>query len=892
MSTQKNDPRSESKGEPRSESRSDRERKSTRIKVPLLPLRDVIIFPHMVVPLFVGREKSINALEECVSKKLDLFLVAQRQATTVSPGEKDIFTVGTLGTILQILRLPDNTVKVLIEGKRRAQIVEYYESDRMIEAEVEDLADSIETSVELEALVRSLKGTFENYVKLNKRIPPEMLMSVNTIEEPSRLADLIVAHLNLKLEDKQEILEIQDPSKRLEKLLQLMQGEIEILQVERRIRSRVKKQMERSQKEYYLNEQMQAIQKELGEKDEFKAELQAIEKQIRSKAMSKEAKEKATRELKKLKMMSPMSAEATVVRNYIDWLICLPWSELTQDRNDIKVAEGVLHEDHYGLEEVKERILEYLAVRVLTNHTKGQILCFVGPPGVGKTSLAKSIARALNKKFVRCSLGGVRDEAEIRGHRRTYVGALPGKVVQSLKKAGSSNPVFLLDEVDKMSMDFRGDPSSALLEVLDPEQNVAFGDHYLEVDYDLSKVMFILTANSLYTIPKPLLDRMEVITISGYTEVEKYNIVRKYLISKQMEGHGLRDGDVEITDDAVSGLIRNYTREAGVRSLERMVATVCRKVAKKIVEKRSGQQVKIENPAIAELTQQPSKSRAKSAAKGAGVASKEQASKEQTSKEQATKDLHEETRMTILIGEKDLEEMLGPPKYTVNKAEEKNEVGLTNGLAYTESGGDLLQIEVTVVPGKGQVKITGKLGEVMQESAATAMSYVRSRATLLGLEKDFYQSIDIHLHVPEGAVPKDGPSAGITMATAITSALIKIPVKQDIAMTGEITLRGRVLPIGGLKEKLLAAKIGNIKTVLIPKGNVPDMKKVSKEITEGMRIVPVEHADQVLRLALELENPEEFLMKKGIGDIPLLAISPAELVREDTGNETPGAVKH
>jgi len=839
-----------------------KDKKPARVKVPLLPLRDVIIFPHMVVPLFVGREKSINALEECVAKKLDLFLVAQRQATTVSPGEKDIFSVGTVGTILQILRLPDNTVKVLIEGKRRARIVEYQETDRMIEAEIEEIPDVVENGVELEALVRSLKATFENYVKLNKRIPPEMLMSVNTIEEPSRLADLIVAHLNLKLEDKQEILEVSDPAKRLEKLLQLMQGEIEILQVERRIRSRVKKQMERSQKEYYLNEQMQAIQKELGEKDEFKAELQALEKQIRSKNMSKEAKEKATRELKKLKMMSPMSAEATVVRNYIDWLITLPWNEFTQDRNDIKVAEDVLEEDHYGLEEVKERILEYLAVRVLTNNSKGQILCFAGPPGVGKTSLAKSIAKSLNKKFVRCSLGGVRDEAEIRGHRRTYVGALPGKIIQSLKKAGSSNPVFLLDEVDKMSMDFRGDPSSALLEVLDPEQNVAFGDHYLEVDYDISKVMFVLTANSLHTIPKPLLDRMEVITISGYTEVEKFNIVRKYLISKQMEAHGLKVGDMEISDEVVNQLIRSYTREAGVRNLERVVATVCRKVAKKIVERRTAEEV-----STAEAT--VSKSRSKSATK---------------SKEGAA----QEVSKTIVVSETDLEEMLGPPKYTVGKAEETSEIGLTNGLAYTEAGGDLLQIEVSVVPGKGAVKITGKLGEVMQESAATAMSYVRSRAAQLGLDKDFYQNIDIHLHVPEGAVPKDGPSAGITMATAITSALIKVAVKRDVAMTGEITLRGRVLPIGGLKEKLLAAKIGNIKTVLIPKGNVPDLKKIPKEITKGMKIVPVEHGDEVLRLALDLENPEEFLARKI--DLPLPVA--VDLSRDEAKKETPGAIKH
>ncbi len=863
-----------------SHSKNDKDRKPVRLKVPLLPLRDVIIFPHMVVPLFVGREKSINALEECVSKKTELFLVAQRQATTVSPSEKDIFTVGTLGTILQILRLPDNTVKVLIEGKRRARIVNYQEGDRMIEAEVEELADVIESTVELEALVRSLKGTFENYVKLNKRIPPEMLMSVNTIEDPSRLADLVVAHLNLKLEDRQEILEVQDPSKRLEKLLRLMQGEIEILQVERRIRSRVKKQMERSQKEYYLNEQMQAIQKELGEKDEFKAEIQAIEKQIRSKPMSKEAKDKATRELKKLKMMSPMSAEATVVRNYIDWLITLPWAEYTQDRNDVKIAHEVLEEDHYGLEEVKERILEYLAVRVLTENSKGQILCLAGPPGVGKTSLAKSIAKSLNKKFVRCSLGGVRDEAEIRGHRRTYVGALPGKVIQSLKKAGSSNPVFLFDEVDKMSMDFRGDPSSALLEVLDPEQNVAFGDHYLEVDYDLSKVMFILTANSLHSIPKPLLDRMEVISISGYTEVEKFNIVKKYLISKQMEAHGLTEGDIEITDEAVSGMIRSYTREAGVRNLERMVATICRKVAKKIVESREEKHL----GATVDLSSAQALPTLKSR-------SKTSTSKAAASMIQSKGRAAPEGNNLIRVGEADLEEMLGPPKYLVSKAEEQNEIGLTNGLAYTEAGGDLLQIEVSVVPGKGQVKITGKLGEVMQESAATAMSYVRSRATLLGLDKDFYQSIDIHLHVPEGAVPKDGPSAGITMATAITSALVKVPVKKDVAMTGEITLRGRVLPIGGLKEKLLAAKIGNIKTVIIPKGNVPDLKKVPSEIKGGMEILPVEHVDEVLRIALDLENPQEFLAAKG-ADLPIPPVPPADLGHEEPRAKVPGAVKH
>jgi ATP-dependent Lon protease len=815
--------------------------KTEKMTVPVLPLREVIVFPHMVVPLFVGREKSIHALEECVEKKKELFLVAQKQATTVNPGEKDIFQIGTLGTILQILRLPDNTVKVLIEGKRRAKMLKFTDGEQMIEAEVEVVAEGTEKGVEAEALVRSLKGTFENYVKLNKRIPPEMLMSVNGIEDPSRLGDVIVAHLNLRFEDKQGVLEITDPTKRLERLLELMQGEIEILQVERRIRTRVKKQMEKSQKEYYLNEQMQAIQKELGEKDEFKAELAAIEKQIKTKPMSKEAKEKAAKELKKLRMMSPMSAEATVVRNYIDWLVSLPWGEFTEDNNDLKAAEDVLNEDHYGLEDVKERLLEYLAVRTLTSNSKGQILCFLGPPGVGKTSLARSIARALDKKLVRASMGGVRDEAEIRGHRRTYVGALPGKIIQSLKKAGSSNPVFLLDEVDKMSMDFRGDPSSALLEVLDPEQNHNFGDHYMEVDYDLSKVMFVLTANSLSGVPRPLLDRMEVITISGYTDIEKYNIAKKYLLTKQMEQHGVKPEQMSIDDEALRALIFSYTREAGVRNLERIIATVCRKVAKKIVDQQ------MEN----------------------------------------VKSKKSEKFEMIRVRAEDLEEMLGPPRHLPNKLEDNNEVGLTNGLAYTEMGGEMLQIEVSVVPGKGAVKVTGKLGDVMQESASTAMSYVRSRAEALGLSPDFYQNVDIHLHVPEGAVPKDGPSAGITMTVAITSALTKIPVKRDVAMTGEVTLRGRVLPIGGLKEKLLAAKSAGIKTVLIPKDNVADLKKIPAEIKDGIQIFPVDHVDQVLRLALSLEKPEEFLTRAGvIGDVPVPLLEKAKTEKVKT------SVKH
>jgi ATP-dependent Lon protease len=813
-------------------SKSTKSEKAEKITVPVLPLREVIVFPHMVVPLFVGREKSIHALEECVEKKKELFLVAQKQATTVNPGDKDIFQIGTLGTILQILRLPDNTVKVLIEGKRRAKMLKFMDGEQMIEAEVEIITEGSDKNVETEALVRSLKSTFENYVKLNKRIPPEMLMSVNGIEDPSRLGDVVVAHLNLRFEDKQGVLEITDPTKRLERLLELMQGEIEILQVERRIRTRVKKQMEKSQKEYYLNEQMQAIQKELGEKDEFKAELMAIEKQIKTKPMSKEAKEKATKELKKLKMMSPMSAEATVVRNYIDWLVSLPWGEFTEDSLDLQVAEDILNDDHYGLEDVKERLLEYLAVRTLTENSKGQILCFLGPPGVGKTSLARSISKALNKKFVRASMGGVRDEAEIRGHRRTYVGALPGKIIQSLKKAGSSNPVFLLDEVDKMSMDFRGDPSSALLEVLDPEQNHNFGDHYLEIEYDLSKVMFVLTANSVSNIPRPLLDRMEVITISGYTEIEKFNIVKKYLLPKQMEQHGLKAGDISVEDEAIRGTIRFYSREAGVRNVERLIATICRKVAKKLVDNRAAS------------------AKAKKADK-TGV---------------------------INVRMDDLEELLGPPRYLQNKLEDNNEVGLVNGLAYTEMGGEMLQIEVSTVPGKGAVKITGKLGDVMQESASTAMSYVRSRAEGLGLSPDFYQNVDIHLHVPEGAVPKDGPSAGITMTVAITSALTKIPVKRDVAMTGEVTLRGRVLPIGGLKEKLIAAKTSGIKTVIIPKDNVPDLKKIPSEIKEGMQIIPVDHVDQVLRIALALDKPSEFLAKAGgVGEIPLAVIEKAKV---------------
>ncbi|MGZ3736783.1 MAG: endopeptidase La [Bdellovibrionota bacterium] len=810
-----------------------------RVVVPMLPLREVIIFPHMVVPLFVGREKSIAALEAAITHKLDLFLCAQKDASVVNPGHSDLYEIGTLGTIIQLVKLPDNTVKVLVEGKRRAKIVDYIPNDQFIQCEVQELGNLQEDPVRQEALLRGVKNTFEEYVKFNKRIPPEVVMNINGIPEPSRLADVVVAHLTLKIEEKQKILEIVDTAERLERILSLMQGEIEILQVERKIRSRVKKQMERNQKEYYLNEQMNAIQKELGEKDEFKVELAEIEKKIETKKLSKEARDKINKEFRKLKMMSPMSAEATVVLNYIDWILKLPWGEFTEDHWDLDHADEILKEDHYGLEEVRERILEYLSVRTLTKNSKGSILCLAGPPGVGKTSLARSIARAVGKGFVRASLGGVRDEAEIRGHRRTYVGALPGKLIQSLKKAGSANPVFLLDEIDKMSNDFRGDPASALLEVLDPEQNASFMDHYLEVEFDLSKVMFILTANSLHQIPRPLLDRMEVITIPGYTMNEKRHIGERYLLPKQTELHGLGKGQLVVPEETMTSLILGYTREAGVRNLERELAGLCRKVAHQIVRKmgKSGQ--------------------------AATLLSKEGSGKKGKKKDSKAVDFQSEK---VTVTPKMLEKYLGVAKYEISKTDEKSEIGLANGLAWTESGGDLLQIEVAVLPGKGNLKITGKLGDVMQESAQAAMSYVRLRSALFGLAPDFYDKIDIHLHVPEGATPKDGPSAGITMATALTSAFMRVPVKRNVAMTGEITLRGRVLPIGGLKEKLIAARLGGADTVIIPKENEKDLAKISKEILEGLSIHPVVHADEVLRLALEVPNPDTFMKPKDVID--------------------------
>ncbi|MBM4266199.1 MAG: endopeptidase La [Deltaproteobacteria bacterium] len=775
------------------------------LRVPLLPLRDIIVFPHMVVPLFVGRQKSIRALEEAMSKQKYILLAAQRDAKTNDPGEADIYEVGTLGTVVQLLRLPDGTVKVLVEGKKRARISRYVANPDFFLVDVEEIEEACEGTTEVEALIRSVNSTFEHYVKLNKKIPPETIMSVASITEAARLADTIVAHLGVKLEDKEALLETTNPAERLEKVLGYMRSEIEILEVEKRIRTRVKKQMEKTQKEYYLNEQMRAIQKELGEKDEFKNEIQELDEKIKSKKMTAEAQEKAVKELKKLKMMSPMSAEATVVRNYIDWLISLPWAEYTDDKLDINEAEKVLDEDHYGLEKVKRRIIEYLAVQQLVGSIKGPIICLVGPPGVGKTSLGKSIARSTGRKFVRVSLGGVRDEAEIRGHRRTYIGALPGKIIQSMKKAGSGNPVFLLDEIDKMSTDFRGDPSSALLEVLDPEQNTSFNDHYLDVDYDLSKVMFITTANTLERIPRPLQDRMEIIRIAGYTELEKLNIAKKYLIPKVREANGLKEDNIEFSDNAVLGLVRHYTKEAGVRSLERELASVCRKVAVEVVN--------------------------------------------------GDRDGH------IVVNSKSLSKYLGPEKFRYGQADSEAKIGVSTGLAWTDLGGELLATEVAVVPGKGKLTITGRLGEVMQESAQAAMSYVRSRADDLGLSRDFYQAIDVHIHVPEGATPKDGPSAGITLATSLVSALTRIPVRADLAMTGEVTLRGSVLPIGGLKEKVLAAHRGGIKHVLIPAENEKDISDIPQSILKNVTIEMVEHMDEVLRKALVLEDPESFLKK-------------------------------
>lgn len=768
--------------------------------LPLLPLRDIIVFPHMVVPLFVGREKSIKSLEEAMVNGKSVLLAAQKRAKTNDPASADIFTVGTVGTIIQLLRLPDGTVKVLIEGKRRARIIEYLETEAFFRVRCEAIEEQVEDSDALEAFIAKIHKAFEVYVKLNKRIPPEMQMTVSNISDPSKLADTIVAHLNLKLNDKQSILETESPADRLKRLFEFMEAEIEILQVEKKIRSRVKKQMEKNQKEYYLNEQMQAIQKELGERDDQKNELSELEDRIKQKQMSAEAMEKVRKEFKKLKMMSPMSAEATVVRNYIDWVLSLPWFDGTDRNSSLEDANRILDEDHYGLKKPKERILEYLAVEDLVEKLDGPILCLVGPPGVGKTSLARSIARSTDRKFVRLSLGGVRDEAEIRGHRRTYIGAMPGKIIQSLKKAGSCNPVILLDEIDKMSADFRGDPASAMLEVLDPEQNAAFNDHYLDMDYDISQVMFITTANNRHQIPLPLQDRLEIIELPGYTAVDKERIAREYLIPKQLKRNGLEKARVVWQRASVDSIINGYTRESGVRNLEREIASVCRKVAKEAVAANH-------------------------------------------------KDSMETFKRTVTV--KGVRKYLGKPKFKFGITDPKDNIGLVNGLAYTSWGGNLLQAECTVVPGKGKLIITGQLGDVMQESAQAALSYVRSRADDLGLDPDFYQKRDVHMHFPEGAIPKDGPSAGITMATALVSALCGLPVRHDVAMTGEITLRGRVLPIGGLREKSLAASRGGIKTILIPAENEKDIDDIPQVVRNSLKIVLVDHADKVLENALQ-----------------------------------------
>jgi len=780
------------------------------LTLPVLPLRDVVVFPHMVIPLFVGRKKSIRALERAMESGKQIMLVAQRSASDDDPSIEQIHTIGTVASILQLLKLPDGTVKVLVEGEQRAEVQNYTETDDCFVALV-SMVESIPVDErEGEALMRSVLAEFDQYVKLNMKIPPEILTSLAGIDEPGRLADAIAAHLSLKIEDKQKILEMRSNRERLEHILGVMETEIDLLQVEKRIRGRVKRQMEKSQREYYLNEQMKAIQKELGELEEGPSEAEELAKKIEKAGMPKDAREKADAELKKLKMMSPMSAEATVVRNYIDWLVNVPWKKRSKIRKDLAEAEKILEADHYGLEKVKERILEYLAVQHRVNQLKGPILCLVGPPGVGKTSLGQSIARATGRKFVRMSLGGVRDEAEIRGHRRTYIGSLPGKIIQNMSKVKVKNPLFMLDEVDKMAMDFRGDPSSALLEVLDPEQNHAFSDHYLEVDYDLSDVMFLATANSL-NIPAPLLDRMEVIRLSGYTEDEKVNIAAKYLVPKQRKNNGLKESEVTLGEPALRDIVRYYTREAGVRSLEREIAKIFRKVAKEL--------------------------------------------------------LLDTSRTTIDVTPENLDKYLGVRRFRYGIAEESNQIGQVTGLAWTEVGGELLTIEAAIVPGKGKATYTGKLGDVMQESITAALTVVRARAAQLGLPEDFHQKYDMHIHVPEGATPKDGPSAGIAMCTAIVSALTRIPVRADVAMTGEITLRGEVLPIGGLKEKLLAAHRGGIKTVLIPEENRKDLAEIPDNIKEALMIRPVRWIDEVLGVALEkipapLENAKPLEAEK------------------------------
>lgn len=767
---------------------------TTPLTIPLLPLRDVVVYPHMVIPLFVGRDRSVKALELAMETNKQIFLVAQKNAAEDDPGFDDVFHIGTMANILQLLKLPDGTIKVLVEGDQRARLIATQDEGEYLSAQVEYIeADPVDER-ELEAIKRSLTTQFDHYVKLNKKIPPEIISSISSVDDPNRLADTIAAHMSIKLEDKQTVLEILDIAQRMEHLIGLMEAEIDLLEVEKRLRGRVKRQMEKSQREYYLNEQMKAIQKELGELDEGASDFAELEKQIEEAGMSDEAREKADAEMKKLKMMSPMSAEATVVRNYLDWMVSIPWKKRNKISRDIARAEQILNDDHFGLEKVKERILEYLAVQQRVKKLKGPILCLVGPPGVGKTSLGRSIAKATNRKFVRMSLGGVRDEAEIRGHRRTYVGSMPGKIIQNMAKVGTRNPLILLDEIDKMAADFRGDPASALLEVLDPEQNNTFNDHYLEVDYDLSDVMFVTTANSL-NISSPLLDRMEIIRISGYTEDEKISIAQNYLLVRQMKNNGLKEGELEIKENALRSIVRYYTREAGVRSIDREIAKICRKVVKQILSDKSLEQ--------------------------------------------------------IIVDQENIEEYLGVKKFRYGIAEKEDQIGQVTGLAWTEVGGDLLTIEVADVNGKGKETFTGQLGDVMQESIKAAVTVVRSRSEMLGIEPDFYSERDIHFHVPEGATPKDGPSAGVGMCTALVSTLTNIPVKASVAMTGEITLRGEVLPIGGLKEKLLAALRGGIETVLIPKENERDLAEIPDNIKTELDIIPVQWIDEVLKIALQ-----------------------------------------
>ncbi len=768
---------------------------SPLIILPVLPLRDVVVYPHMVIPLFVGREKSIHALERAMMANKQVLLVAQKNAAQDDPGMDDVHRVGTISGILQLLKLPDGTIKVLVEGEQRARITDFLAIEQTFVAQVSVLQPGTFDDREVEVLSRSTTSRFEQYIKLNKKVPTEILTSLANISDPGRLADTIAAHLAVKLEEKQKLLEITDITKRLEYLVALIESEIDLLQVEKRIRKRVKGQMEKSQREYYLNEQMKAIQKELGELEDIPNEIEELTRKIEQAGMPKEAKTKATNELNKLKMMSPMSAEATVVRNYVDVMVAVPWKKRTKISRDIAKASAILEADHYGLEKVKERILEYLAVQLRVNKMKGPVLCLVGPPGVGKTSLGKSMARATNRKFARMSLGGVRDEAEIRGHRRTYIGSLPGKIIQNLSKIGTRNPLFLFDEVDKMSMDFRGDPSSALLEVLDPEQNCTFNDHYLEVDYDLSEVMFVATANTL-NIPPPLLDRMEVIRLSGYTEDEKLNIAKHYLIPKQVKHNGVKESELVIDESAIRDIIRYYTREAGVRNLEREIAKICRKVIKENL-------------------------------------------------------LNSTNGKGIIISSENAGKYLGVQRFRFGRAEEQDRIGQVTGLAWTEVGGDLLTIEATVMTGKGKLLYTGQLGDVMQESIQAAMSVVRGRARSLGIDTDFYQKYDVHIHVPEGATPKDGPSAGVGMCTAIISVLTDIPVRADVAMTGEITLRGEILPIGGLKEKLLAALRGGIRKVLIPEENRRDLQEIAENIKNNLEIQPVRWLEEVLTHALQ-----------------------------------------